>query len=106
MCPASRAVLCLSCPVGLDQHPDLTERNLSSLRKAYYGASIMPGPVLGKLRRPLPDLGLYNCFGTVRSAPPATVLLCSWSYGCCGVLQHSGGKSSAATISPSPEVFA
>ena len=58
----------------LIQHPDLTERDLSSLRKAYYGASIMPGPVLEKLRRTLPDLGLFNCFGQSEIGPLATVL--------------------------------
>lgn len=58
----------------LTQHPDLTERDLSSLRKAYYGASIMPGPVLEKLRRTLPDLGLFNCFGQSEIGPLATVL--------------------------------
>lgn len=59
---------------ALAQHPDLVERDLSSLRKAYYGASIMPGPVLEKLHRTLPDLGLYNCFGQSEIGPLATVL--------------------------------
>ncbi|AKU93557.1 Acetoacetyl-CoA synthetase [Labilithrix luteola] len=44
------------------------------LRKAYYGASIMPTPVLQKLRALLPGLGFYNCFGQSEIGPLATVL--------------------------------
>src|SRR5699024_5899077 len=53
---------------------DLPLRDLSSLRKAYYGASIMPVPVLRKLRETLPQLGFYNAFGQSEIAPLATVL--------------------------------
>jgi fatty-acyl-CoA synthase len=60
--------------VPLSQHPDLTTRDLSSLRKAYYGASIMPGPVLTRLQELLPELGFYNCFGQTEIGPLATVL--------------------------------
>ena len=49
-------------------------RDLSSLRKAYYGASIMPVPVLERLRSGCPDVGFYNCFGQSEIAPLATVL--------------------------------
>ena len=45
-----------------------------ALRKAYYGASIMPVPVLQSLRERLPALGFYNCFGQSEIAPLATVL--------------------------------
>jgi fatty-acyl-CoA synthase len=44
------------------------------LRKAYYGASIMPTPVLQRLRQLLPGLGFYNCFGQSEIGPLATVL--------------------------------
>ncbi|MDF2695553.1 MAG: Acetoacetyl-CoA synthetase [Labilithrix sp.] len=44
------------------------------LRKAYYGASIMPTPVLQRLRQLLPELGFYNCFGQSEIGPLATVL--------------------------------
>ena len=44
------------------------------LHKAYYGASIMPTPVLQKLRSLLPELGFYNCFGQSEIGPLATVL--------------------------------
>lgn len=36
---------------------------LSGLRKAQYGASIMPAPVLAGLREALPGIGFYNAFG-------------------------------------------
>lgn len=45
-----------------------------SLKKAYYGASIMPVPVLQRLRELLPGLGFYNCFGQSEIGPLATVL--------------------------------
>ncbi|GAA2779023.1 acyl-CoA synthetase [Saccharopolyspora taberi] len=60
--------------VALANHADFAARDLSSLRKAYYGASIMPGPVLQRLRDSLPELGFYNCFGQSEIAPLATVL--------------------------------
>ena len=55
-------------------HTDFATRDLSSLRKAFYGASIMPGPILEKLREQLPALGVYNCFGQSEIGPLATVL--------------------------------
>lgn len=60
--------------VALTNHPDFRERDLTSLRKAYYGASIMPGPVLSTLQEALPDLGLYNCFGQSEIGPLVSVL--------------------------------
>ncbi len=60
--------------VGIANHDDFGTRDLSSLRKAYYGASIMPTPVLQRLRHALPQLGFYNCFGQSEIAPLATVL--------------------------------
>ncbi len=60
--------------VPLANHPDLEQADLSSLRKAFYGASIMPGPVLTRLQSRLPDLGFYNCFGQSEIAPLACVL--------------------------------
>ncbi|MBT9258669.1 MAG: acyl-CoA synthetase [Clostridiales bacterium] len=44
------------------------------LKKAYYGASIMPVPVLQELRERLPGVGPYNCYGQTEIAPLATVL--------------------------------
>jgi fatty-acyl-CoA synthase len=60
--------------VPLANHPDFAKRDLSSLRKAYYGASIMPGPVLDRLRNAYPQVGFYNCFGQSEMAPLACVL--------------------------------
>ncbi|MFZ2512679.1 MAG: fatty acyl-CoA synthetase [Gordonia sp. (in: high G+C Gram-positive bacteria)] len=60
--------------VPLSQHPDFAMRDLSSLRKAVYGASIMPVPVLARIAAALPDLGFYNAFGQSEIGPLATVL--------------------------------
>lgn len=60
--------------VAMTNHTDFAGRDLSSLRKAYYGASIMPGPVVERLRATMPDLGLYNCFGQSEMGPLCTVL--------------------------------
>src|SRR5699024_3907810 len=60
--------------VALANSPELETRNLESLRKAYYGASIMPGPVLDRLRARLPELGFYNCFGQSELGTLCTVL--------------------------------
>ncbi|MEU2656808.1 fatty acyl-CoA synthetase [Streptomyces sp. NPDC007325] len=60
--------------IALADHPGFRERDLSALRKAYYGASIMPVPVLERLRGHLPGLAFYNCFGQSEIGPLATVL--------------------------------
>jgi fatty-acyl-CoA synthase len=60
--------------VALTNHPGFATRNLDGLRRAYYGASIMPGPVLARLQQRLPGLGVYNCFGQSEIGPLATVL--------------------------------
>ncbi|MER5432436.1 acyl-CoA synthetase [Streptomyces sp. NPDC002588] len=60
--------------IGLAGRPDFATRDLGGLRKAYYGASIMPVPVLERLRERLPKLGFYNCFGQSEIGPLATVL--------------------------------
>ncbi|WP_432122093.1 fatty acyl-CoA synthetase [Streptomyces sp. S1] len=60
--------------IGLAGHPEFATRDLSALRKAYYGASIMPVPVLEGLRARLPGLRFYNCFGQSEIGPLATVL--------------------------------
>jgi fatty-acyl-CoA synthase len=60
--------------VGLANDPRIAEADLTTLARAYYGASIMPVPILQKLRAALPDVGFYNCFGQSEIAPLATVL--------------------------------
>jgi fatty-acyl-CoA synthase len=60
--------------IGLAGRPDFATRDLGGLRKAYYGASVMPVPVLERLRARLPGLAFYNCFGQSEIGPLATVL--------------------------------
>ena len=60
--------------INLLRHPDFATRDLRSLRKAYYGAAIMPVPVLQELRARLPGIQAYNCYGQSEIAPLATVL--------------------------------
>jgi len=48
--------------------------DLSSLRKGYYGASIMPVEVLHELARRLPNVLFWNLYGQTEIAPLATVL--------------------------------
>ncbi|MFY9780898.1 MAG: fatty acyl-CoA synthetase [Candidatus Baltobacteraceae bacterium] len=60
--------------IGLLRHADFDRRDLTSLRKIYYGASIMPLPVLEELRRRLPAARPYNLYGQSEIAPLATVL--------------------------------
>lgn len=60
--------------VPLANHPDLETRDLSTLTKVQYGASIMPVTVLNRLRAKYPDLAFYNCFGQSEIGPLACVL--------------------------------
>ncbi|MFE2375255.1 acyl-CoA synthetase [Streptomyces sp. NPDC059398] len=60
--------------IGFARHPGFATRDLSGLRKAFYGASIMPVPVLERLRERLPGLAFYNCFGQSEIGPLAMVL--------------------------------
>jgi fatty-acyl-CoA synthase len=48
--------------------------DLSSLRKGYYGASIMPVAVLAEMQSRLPHTRLWNAYGQTEVAPLATVL--------------------------------
>ncbi|HEY4044522.1 MAG TPA: fatty acyl-CoA synthetase [Rhodopila sp.] len=60
--------------ISLLRHPDFSVCDLTSLEKIYYGASIMPVPVLHELRERLPAARPYNCYGQTEIAPLATVL--------------------------------
>ncbi|MGW1254616.1 acyl-CoA synthetase [Streptomyces sp. NPDC002513] len=60
--------------IALAGRADFATRDLSGLRKAYYGASIMPVPVLERLKERLPNLAFYNCFGQSEIGPLAMVL--------------------------------
>lgn len=56
------------------RHPDFDTRDLSSLRKGYYGAAAMPVEVLRELARRLPDVRLWNFYGQTEMSPLATIL--------------------------------
>ncbi|MHB8693028.1 MAG: fatty acyl-CoA synthetase [Solirubrobacteraceae bacterium] len=60
--------------VGFVNHPRFDDADLSSLRRAFYGASIMPMPILERLRARMPQVGFYNLFGQSEIGPLATVL--------------------------------
>lgn len=60
--------------IALLRHPGFDRHDLSSLHKGYYGASIMPLPVLEEMARRLPRVRLFNCYGQSEIAPLATVL--------------------------------
>ncbi len=60
--------------ISLLRHPDFAKRDLTSLEKIYYGASIMPVPVLQELRARLPHARPFQAYGQTEIAPVATVL--------------------------------
>ncbi|WP_339947573.1 fatty acyl-CoA synthetase [uncultured Albimonas sp.] len=60
--------------VGLLRHPGFDSHDLSSLNKVYYGASIMPEPILVELRKRLNGARVFNCYGQSETGPLATVL--------------------------------
>lgn len=60
--------------ISLLRDPAFDRHDLGSLTKLYYGASIMPGPVLAEIRERLPNAGLYNVYGQSEIGPVATVL--------------------------------
>ncbi len=60
--------------LSLLHHPEFRTRDLSHLKKLYYGASIMPTPVLQEIMEALPQAGFYNCYGQSELGPLATVL--------------------------------
>ena len=60
--------------ISLLRHADFDKRDLGSLVNLYYGASIMPVPVLHELRARLPKVRAFNCYGQTEIAPLATVL--------------------------------
>ncbi len=68
----------LFCPptvwISLLRHSDFDTRDLSSLRKGYYGASPMPVEVLRELGRRLPDVRFWNFYGQTEMSPLATIL--------------------------------
>ena len=60
--------------ISLLRSPSFPVSDLSSLRKGYYGASIMPVEILLEVSRRLPAVRLWNFYGQTEIAPLATVL--------------------------------
>ncbi|MBC5767316.1 acyl-CoA synthetase [Ramlibacter albus] len=60
--------------IALLRSPLFDTTNLSTLRKGYYGASIMPVEVLKELKQRLPEVGFWNLYGQTEIAPLATLL--------------------------------
>jgi len=60
--------------ISLLRSPLFDATDLSSLRKGYYGASIMPVEVLRELAQRLPKVRLWNLYGQTEIAPLATML--------------------------------
>jgi fatty-acyl-CoA synthase len=75
---AAEGVTKMFCPptvwIRLLRSPAFDRHDLSSLRKGYYGAAIMPVPVLTELGERLPAMRLFNYYGQTELAPNATVL--------------------------------
>ncbi|HWT91372.1 MAG TPA: fatty acyl-CoA synthetase [Solirubrobacteraceae bacterium] len=60
--------------IALLRHPDFDTRDLTSLRKGYYGAAIMPVEVLKEIGERLPNVRLWNFYGQTEMAPVAVML--------------------------------
>lgn len=60
--------------ISLLRSPLFERCDLSSLRKGYYGASIMPVEILREIQQRLPAVRLWNLYGQTEIAPVATVL--------------------------------
>jgi fatty-acyl-CoA synthase len=60
--------------ISLLRSPLFDATDLSTLRKGYYGASIMPVEVLRELAQRLPKVRLWNLYGQTEIAPLATML--------------------------------
>jgi fatty-acyl-CoA synthase len=60
--------------IALLRSPAFDATDLSSLRKGYYGASIMPVAVMQEILQRLPGLRLWNLYGQTEIAPLATML--------------------------------
>jgi fatty-acyl-CoA synthase len=60
--------------IALLRSPRFDSTDLSSLRKGYYGASIMPVAVMQEILQRLPQLQLWNLYGQTEMAPLATML--------------------------------
>ncbi|MEZ5290563.1 MAG: acyl-CoA synthetase [Vicinamibacterales bacterium] len=60
--------------ISLLRSPLFDRTDLTSLRKGYYGASIMPVAVMHEIVERLPQMRLWNLYGQTEIAPLATML--------------------------------
>jgi fatty-acyl-CoA synthase len=60
--------------ISMLRSPAFDAADLSSLRKGYYGASIMPVEVMREMARRMPNVRLWNLYGQTEIAPLATML--------------------------------
>lgn len=60
--------------ISLLRSPLFDRTDLTSLKKGYYGASIMPVAVMREILERLPGLRLWNLYGQTEIAPLATML--------------------------------
>jgi fatty-acyl-CoA synthase len=60
--------------IGIMRHPDFAKYDLSSLKKCYYGASIMPLEVLKEMMDKFQGVRIYNYYGQTELAPYHTIL--------------------------------
>ena len=68
----------LFCPptvwIALLRHPAFDNTDLSSLKKGYYGASIMPVEIIKEILARIPGIRLFNFYGQTEMSPLATIL--------------------------------
>jgi len=60
--------------IGILNHPEFKNHNHSSLKKAAYGASIMPVEIIKQLSVAFRGLKLWNYYGQTEMGPVATIL--------------------------------
>jgi fatty-acyl-CoA synthase len=60
--------------IAVLRSPLFSQHDLGSLRKGYYGASIMPVAVMQELIERIPQMRIWNFYGQTEIAPLATVL--------------------------------
>ncbi len=60
--------------IGILNHPEFKNHNHGSLRKAAYGASIMPVEIIKQLSVTFRGLKLWNYYGQTEMGPVATIL--------------------------------
>jgi fatty-acyl-CoA synthase len=60
--------------IGILRHPDFSPQRFATVKKAYYGASIMPIEIIRELIAVLPEMSLWNYYGQTELGPLAACL--------------------------------